>query len=59
MADHLITGTIVYAIVKCGRLSCGHTWEQPHTPVRDPGWTVCPNCLWAAPTNVAQGAEVA
>lgn len=52
MADHLIYRTMVYAVFKCGNLSCGYTWEQPNTPLDDPGWNVCPECLWSAPTNV-------
>jgi hypothetical protein len=53
MSDHLITGTVTYAVFICGNLSCQHTWEQPNTPLNQPGWNVCPECLWAAPTNVA------
>lgn len=52
MADHLITSTITYAVFTCGNLSCMKTWEQPNTPLDEPGWTVCPHCLWSAPTNV-------
>lgn len=53
MADHLITGSITYAVIRCGNLSCGHTWEQAHTPFESPGWSLCPQCEWSAPTNVA------
>lgn len=54
MADHLITGTLTYAVFTCGNLSCQHVWEQAHTPLDNPGWHVCPKCLWSAPTNVAR-----
>lgn len=54
MADHLITGMVTYAVFHCGNGRCGHVWEQPHTSLDEPGWNVCPECLWAAPTNVAR-----
>lgn len=57
MSGHLIKGTITYVIVECGNLSCGHTWEQAHTSLEAPGWNVCPECLFAAPTNVARRLE--
>lgn len=54
MADHLITGTLTYVVVTCGNLACRKPWEQPNTPLDDPGWNVCPECMWSAPTNVAR-----
>ena len=54
MADHLITGQIVSVVIHCGNGRCREVWEQAHTPLDDPGWSVCPKCLTGAPTNVAR-----
>lgn len=54
MVEHIITGTLVYAITRCG--ACGLTWEQPGLDLSSPGWIVCPHCVAAAPA-VRQGAS--
>ena len=50
MAEHVITGTLVYAIVRCAK--CGETWEQPGLDLTRPGWIVCPHCIAAAPAKL-------
>jgi hypothetical protein len=52
MSNHLITGTITYVVLQCG--SCFHIWEQANTPLDEPGWVVCPECLFAAPAEVRE-----
>jgi hypothetical protein len=59
MADHLIRATLTYAVIDCGNGRCGHTWERAHTDLASPGWTVCPRCWYAAPTNVEARAHPA
>lgn len=56
MADHLITGTLTYVVIHCGNGGCMHVWEQAHTSLENPGWIVCPRCMFAAPTNVHRDA---
>lgn len=55
MAEHIITGTLVYAITRCG--ACGQTWEQPGLDLQRPGWVVCPYCIASAPAVVQHQAE--
>ena len=55
MTEHIITGTLVYAITRCG--AWGQTWEQPGLDLERPGWIVCPYCIVAAPAAVQNQPE--
>lgn len=51
---HQMTGTLTYAVIKCGR--CPKTWEQLALVGDKTGdWFVCPHCGFPAATDMKGG----